>query len=64
MDGPVTMDTASRLFDLADTLARLRPDWTRAERFYEQRSDLAAELRAVAHDLAKSEAPTRRNCNV
>lgn len=48
---------ATRLHDLADQVARLRPDWRSAERFYELRSDLAAELRAVAHELKGATMP-------
>lgn len=33
---------------LADRLARLRPDWRDQSRFYDERSELAAELRRIA----------------
>ena len=49
---PSAPSPAVRLADLADRLARLRPDWHNPERFFEGRSDLAAELRAMAHDMA------------
>jgi hypothetical protein len=41
-------DTASRLQALAAAVARLRPDWRDAERFYEARSEIIAALRALA----------------
>ncbi|WP_203330762.1 hypothetical protein, partial [Rhodovastum atsumiense] len=37
---------------LADRLARLRPDWTHPEAFFEARSDLVAELRRLAREAA------------
>lgn len=42
--------SASVLDALAHRLAGLRPDWNHPERFYEQRSELAAELRRLARD--------------
>ena len=53
---------AARLADLADRLNRLRPDWRSAERFYEERSELAAELRDVARDLATPQPTTKSRC--
>ena len=45
------MTAYTRLLDLADRVAQLRPDWQSQERFHELRSDLAAELRDVAYSL-------------
>lgn len=39
---------AERLTELANQVRRLSPDWTRPERFYERRSEIAGELRRVA----------------
>ena len=48
-DGGANMTTRDRLLDLADRLRRLPPpDRRDPERFHLERSDLAAELRALA----------------
>ena len=39
---------AADLRALADRLDRLRPDWRNAERFFEERAELVAALRALA----------------
>jgi hypothetical protein len=42
---------AERLVELSRQIARLSPDWTRPDRFYEIRSELAAEARRLARSL-------------
>ena len=39
---------------LADRLARLRPDWRDAGAFFEERSELVAELRGLARRMEAS----------
>lgn len=43
-----TTQTAARLQDIADRLARLAPCHRDPHRFHEQKSELVAELRAIA----------------
>jgi hypothetical protein len=45
-------DTASELERLAAAVSRLRPDWRSADAFYEQRSEITAELRTIARNPA------------
>ncbi len=45
---PKPVPLHAQLRDLAGRLLRLRPDWQRPERYFEARSDLAAELRHMA----------------
>ncbi|WP_287994679.1 hypothetical protein [Acidiphilium sp.] len=40
--------TENPLLDLARRVGNLHPDWQRPERFYEARSEIAAELRRLA----------------
>jgi hypothetical protein len=40
--------TENPLLDLARRVGNLHPDWQRPERFFEARSELAAELRRLA----------------
>lgn len=46
--GDIATRLADRLEDLAAQVRRLSPDWCQPERFYEKRSDIAAELAEVA----------------
>ena len=41
-------EPAQRLVELARAIGRLAPDWRDPERFYELRSELAAEARKIA----------------
>ncbi len=51
---PAPCGIAGRLFDLADAVRRLPPpDRRDPERFHIEKSELAAELRAVAHDAER-----------
>lgn len=45
---------AERLGEIARALGRLSPDWARPERFYERRSELAAEIRRLAARLPRN----------
>ena len=40
---------------VARRVARLRPDWQRPERFFEERSDLAEALRRLARTMGKGQ---------
>ncbi len=42
------MTTAARLAAVARQVARLRPDWRNPERYFEERSEIERELRAIA----------------
>jgi len=42
------LEPAKRLVELARQIGRLSPDWQRPERFFEMRSELAAEARQIA----------------
>lgn len=42
------IDPPAILLDLATRVGNLRPDWQQPERFFEARSELAAELRRIA----------------
>lgn len=44
---------AERLAEVARALGRLSPDWQRPERFFERRSELAAEIRRLAARLPR-----------
>lgn len=48
------MSPAPRLRSLADTLARLRPDWSNPERYFENRHEIERELRHLARQLEKN----------
>jgi hypothetical protein len=52
-------DTHTRLTALANRLARLTPDWNRPERFHEAKSELKAEVRAIANSPAVVKRITR-----
>jgi|YelNatPaOPRAMG01_1025707.scaffolds.fasta_scaffold171304_2 hypothetical protein len=41
-------EPAERLAELARAIGRLSPDWQRPERFFEMRSELAAQARKIA----------------
>lgn len=49
------MSHAHTLRRLARDLARLRPDWHRPERFYEDRSELAHALHRLARQLEQGQ---------
>ncbi|HQT89048.1 MAG TPA: hypothetical protein PK677_10920 [Acidiphilium sp.] len=49
------MNDQHPLAELAQRIGRLRPDWQNPERFFESRSEIAAELRR----LAREQSPTR-----
>ncbi len=51
------------LLDLARRVGNLRPDWQRPERFYEARSELAAELRRLASTQTNPSAAARPRNN-
>ena len=39
---------AQQLHDLSRAVRRLRPDWQHPERYFEQRSEIAAQMTAIA----------------
>jgi hypothetical protein len=41
-----------QLVAIADRLERLRPDWTRPDRYFDERSELLNDLRTVARSIA------------
>lgn len=41
-----------RINQIARQVGRLRPDWHNHERFFEERSELEAELRKIARQVA------------
>lgn len=45
---------AGLLREIARQVARLSPDWTMPERFYERRSDLVHELRKLARTVGRT----------
>lgn len=45
------MNPAPRLRGLADTLGRLRPDWSNPERYFENRHEIVREMRRLARHL-------------
>ena len=45
--------TASLLETLIKRVARLSPDWVDQQRFYEERSEIAAGLRAVGREIGR-----------
>lgn len=45
------MKPAPRLRGLADTLGRLRPDWSHPERYFENRHEIEREMRRLANQL-------------
>lgn len=45
------MNPAPRLRGLADTLARLRPDWNNPERYFENRHEIERAMRRLATQL-------------
>jgi hypothetical protein len=53
--GTMTARAADDLRQLADRVARLTPDWRDMRRFYEARSEVAAQLRRSARALASAE---------
>lgn len=54
------MTDAAELRALAAAVARVVPDWRDRERYYEQRSELAARLRLLARQVERREAAARR----
>jgi hypothetical protein len=42
---------AQRMADLAQRIARLRPDWNNPQRFFEERSELEHEARRMAQEV-------------
>jgi hypothetical protein len=53
--GGTAAGLAARLVELARRVRRLSPDWTRPERFFERRSDIADELRHAARDAERDD---------
>lgn len=45
------MNPAPHLRGLADTLARLRPDWNNPERYFENRQEIERAMRRLARQL-------------
>ena len=45
------MNPAPRLRGLADTLGRLRPDWSNPERYFENRQEIERDMRRLAKHL-------------
>ncbi len=52
------MNDQHPLAELAQRIGRLRPDWQNPERFFEARSEIAAELRRIAYQ--QSSAPVHK----
>ena len=45
------MSAAPQLRGLADTLARLQPDWRNPERYFENRQEIERAMRRLARQL-------------
>lgn len=54
----MTNTTTAKLHDIADRLARLAPSHRDPERYFEEKSELVAELRALAAN--DNQPPVRR----
>lgn len=48
------MNPAPLLTDLASRLARLRPDWSNPERYFENRQEIERAMRRLARQLEAS----------
>ena len=51
----MTPSLQQRLDQLAHEIGRLRPDWRRPERFFEQRDNLRREARSIAADAGEQQ---------